>query len=116
MATVIDEYLLNVSDPARGTFEAVRKSIHAHMPGLEECMSYGIPAFRTSRGIVAGIAVNKKFCSYYPFSGSVLDRVGQVIDGYSRTKSALHFALDEPLPPAIVEVLMDARMSQLSEN
>jgi len=114
MESVIDEYLAQVSEPALSTFQTVRATIHELVPGLEECISYGIPAFRTPHGIVAGIAVNKKFCSYYPFSGSVLDQVADQIAGYSRTKSALHFEFDSPLPSGIVKVLVEARMSQLT--
>jgi len=114
--TVIDEYLAQVSEPARGTFETVRAHIHGLVPDLEECISYGIPAFRSPRGIVAGIAVNKKFCSYYPFSGSVLDKVAHMTAGFSCTKSALHFAFDEPLSRKIVEALLDVRLAELASR
>lgn len=111
-----DDYLARVTEPARSTCEAVRQSIHQLVPNLEECISYGIPSFRTPQGVVAGIAVNKNFCSYYPFSGSVLDSVAEYIAGYGRTKSALHFAFDQPLSPAIIKILIDARLVQLSEK
>ena len=111
--TVIDDYLADVTEPAHSTFEVVRSLIHSLVPDLQECISYGIPAFRTVVGVVAGLAVNKTFCSYYPFSGSVLDEVGEAIGGFSRTKSALHFPFDEPLSPAVVRVLIDARLRQI---
>ena len=112
--TVIDEYLAQVPEPAHTTFESVRALIHKMLPDIEECISYGIPAFRTPQGVVAGIAVNKKFCSYYPFSGSVLEQVADAISGFSRTKSALHFAFDEPLPSEVVSALIEARLAQLT--
>ena len=114
MQTVIDEYVAQLPEPARGTFQVVRASIHALVPELEECISYGIPAFRSRHGIVAGIAVNKKFCSYYPFSGSVLEKVDDLISGYSRTKSALHFAFDAPLHREVVEALLEERLVELA--
>jgi uncharacterized protein YdhG (YjbR/CyaY superfamily) len=114
--TVIDEYLAQVPEPARGTFQAVRACIHALVPELEECISYGIPAFRSRQGIVAGLAVNKKFCSYYPFSGSVLEKVDNLISGFSRTKSALHFAFDEPLSREIVGALIEERLAELASR
>ena len=114
--TVVDVYLAQVSEPARTTFQAVRASIHGLVPDLEECISYGIPAFRSRQGIVAGLAVNKKFCSYYPFSGSVLEKVDNLISGFTRTKSALHFAFDEPLQREIVEALIEARLAELTSS
>jgi len=114
--TVIDEYLTEVVEPARSTFGAVRAVIHEFVPEVEECMSYGIPAFRAPNGIVAGIAVNKKFCSYYPFSGSVLDKLAAEVAQYSRTKSALHFAFDSPLSPDLLKLLIETRVSELSSR
>ena len=112
--TVIDEYLAQVPEPAHTTFETMRALIHKMVPNLEECISYGIPAFRNPQGVVAGIAVNRKFCSYYPFSGSVLEQVADAISDFSRTKSALHFAFDAPLPKSIVQALLKARLAELS--
>lgn len=116
MKNVIEEYLATSREPERTTFEVVRATIHELVPNLQECISYGIPAFRTPRGVVAGLAINKKFCSYYPFSGSVLDAVAEQINEYSRTKSALHFAHNEPLPPAIVKVLIESRLGELDKH
>jgi uncharacterized protein YdhG (YjbR/CyaY superfamily) len=74
------------------------------------------PGVSFTAGIVAGLAVNKKFCSYYPFSGSVLDRVAHMISGFSHTKSSLHFAFDEPLSPEIVGALLEVRLAELASK
>jgi uncharacterized protein YdhG (YjbR/CyaY superfamily) len=34
------------------------------------------------------------------------------IEGYERTKSALHFGPDEPLPPSLVRKLLEARIPE----
>lgn len=114
-SSVIDNYLEQVAEPAQSTFQTVRAMIHELVPDVQECVSYGIPAFRTPGGVVAGIAVNKRFCSYYPFSGSVLDQLGDLLAEYSHTKSALHFPFDTPLPRQLVEALLHARIKQLSK-
>jgi len=42
----IDEYLASVSPDQRVLLQKPRKAIQAVTPNMEECISYGIPAFR----------------------------------------------------------------------
>ena len=55
-----------------GTLEALRKSIMEVVPGAEQCISYGMPAFKVHGKTVAGFAAFKNHLSYLPHSGSVL--------------------------------------------
>jgi hypothetical protein len=34
------------------------------------------------------------------------------LDGYTKTKSALHFAVDQPLPSELVAMLLETRMRE----
>ena len=54
-------------------------------------------------GIVAGFAAFKDHLSYLPFSGSVLPELAGELEGYTMTKSALHFSVDRPLPKALLK-------------
>src|SRR5207302_7901773 len=42
----IDEYLASVNANHRDALQKIREAIHAVAPNAEECISYGIPAFR----------------------------------------------------------------------
>ncbi len=108
----IDSYLAGVEEPGRSTLEALRKTILEVIPDAEQCISYKIPAFRVGGNVVAGFAAFKNHLSYFPFSGSVLPRMPDALAGYTMTKSALHFAADEPLPIDLVGELIRARMRQ----
>src|SRR6202142_3634432 len=66
----IDEYLAGVSPSSRALLQKLRKTIHALVPGVEECISYGMPAFRSQGRIIAGFQATSRGCSYYPFSGT----------------------------------------------
>lgn len=44
--STVDEYLAALSDDKRGALEKLRKTIRAAAPDAEECVSYGVPAFR----------------------------------------------------------------------
>jgi uncharacterized protein YdhG (YjbR/CyaY superfamily) len=50
----IDEYLASVNAEHRGALEKLRKEIHAAAPKAEECISYGIPAFRVNGRLFVG--------------------------------------------------------------
>ena len=77
-AKTIDEYLAGVPRPQRAVLEEVRQTIRSIVPDSEECISYAIPAFRLDGRIVAGFAARAKGCSYFPFSGSTLERKNTV--------------------------------------
>jgi len=106
--TVIDEYLETVDHVPRATLQKLRQDLHDILPGAEECFSYGLPAIRHDGVVVAAFAAGKKFCSYYPMSGSVLDQVPET-SAYEQTKGSLHFALDRPLPKTLVRKLVRER-------
>jgi uncharacterized protein YdhG (YjbR/CyaY superfamily) len=108
----IDEYLAGVDPGSRALLLALRKTIHAIVPEVEECISYGMPAFRYRGKVIAGFQATSKGCSYYPFSGTTLGTLADALDGYSQTKSALHFGADQPLPPSLVRKLLKARIAE----
>lgn len=108
----IDDYLATVSVKNRALLQQLRKTIHAFVPGVEECVSYRLPAFRLDGRIVAGFSATSKGCSYYPFSGTTLKRLTSEIESYSHTKSALHFGSDHPLPTSLVRKLLEARIAE----
>ena len=114
-AAEIDEYLLAVDEPKRGTLQALRGTILEIVPEAEQVISYRVPAFRVQGKIVAGFAAFKDHLSYLPFSGSVLQELGQELGGYTMTKSALHFPVDRPLPKSLVEKLIATRLGQIGQ-
>ena len=109
----IDSYLAGLDEPKRSTLEQLRRSIRAAVPDAEECISYGMPAFKVQGKTVAGFAAFKKHLSYLPHSGSVLPTLAADLAGYEGTKGSLHFPIDQPLPGSIVQKLVRARLQEL---
>ncbi len=108
----IDEYLAKVRGEQRRALDELRSVLRSLLPEAEECISYGMPAFRLEGRIVAGFAATSKGGSYYPFSGSTLASLASEIEGFSSTKSALHFTPQAPLPRALVRKLVKARLAE----
>jgi uncharacterized protein YdhG (YjbR/CyaY superfamily) len=111
----IDEYLATVSGERRAALDRLRKTIRKIAPDVEECISYGIPAFRLDDTVIAGFSATVKGCSYFPFSGSTLGHLKKDLEDYGGTRSSLHFDPREPLPPALVRKLIKARIAEMRE-
>jgi len=111
--TDVDAYLAALDKPKRSTLEALRRTLLEIAPDAEQAISYRVPAFRIGGKTIAGFAAFKNHLSYLPFSGSGLPRLADELMGYSGTKSALHFPVDEPLPQALVAKLIAARIEEL---
>lgn len=108
----IDRYLSDLDEPKRSTLERLRTSILLVVPEAEQCISYGLPAFRVDGKVVAGFAAFKNHLSYLPHSGSVLDQLADELESYSATKGSLHFPIDQPLPDQLVAKLIHLRLGR----
>jgi uncharacterized protein YdhG (YjbR/CyaY superfamily) len=109
----IDAYLASLDEPKRSTLEDLRRLILDVVPDAEQCISYGMPAFKVNGKTVAGFAAFKGHLSYLPHSGSVLPELADDLAGYTSTKGSLHFPVDKPLPSALVSKLVRIRMREL---
>jgi uncharacterized protein YdhG (YjbR/CyaY superfamily) len=110
-AEEVDEYLRDLEEPKRIALQSLRRTILEILPEAEQVISYGSPAFRVGSTTVAGFAAFKSHLSYLPFSGSVLSQLADELEGYTMTKSALHFSPDRPLPKPLVQKLIEARLA-----
>jgi uncharacterized protein YdhG (YjbR/CyaY superfamily) len=109
----IDEYLAALDQQKRATLQHLRQTIHEIIPNAEECISYGMPAFRLEGTVIAGFAAFKNHLSYLPHSGSVLRELSDDLSGYQSTPGSLHFPIDQPLPKALVRKLIAVRLNEV---
>ncbi len=114
--TTVDGYLNALDEPQRSTLTTLRRTILEAVPEAEEVISYGLPAFRVRGTTIAGFAAFKRHLSYLPYSGSVLGQLADELEGYTMTKSSLHFPVDRPLPKPLVEKLIQARLTEAGEG
>jgi len=108
----IDEYLAAVRDDQRVALEKLRKTIRAAAPGAEECISYGLAAFRLDgRALVAfGAAANH--CAFYPMSGGTVAAHKNELKGFDTSKGTIRFQPGKPLPATLVRKLVKARIAE----
>ena len=107
----VETYLRGLEEPKRGTLQTLRSTILEVLPDADRSSRTACPPSGGGK-TVAGFAAFKAHLSYLPFSGSVLTQLTDELQGYTMTKSALHFPVDEPLPKALVEKLIAVRVAE----
>jgi uncharacterized protein YdhG (YjbR/CyaY superfamily) len=110
-AAGVEAYLARVPEPQRSALERLRAQIRKAAPEAEEAISYGVPAFRQGRGLVA-YAAFKGHCSLFPMSDGVWSELGEDLAPWRTSKGTLQFTPDEPLPAKLVARLVKARIRE----
>ena len=108
----VDDYLDTLDEPKRGTLTQLRDTIITVVPETEQCISYGMPAFKVRGKTIAGFAAFKNHLSYLPHSGSVFPELKDDLAMYKTSTGALQFPIDRPLPKSLVKKLIAVRMKQ----
>jgi uncharacterized protein YdhG (YjbR/CyaY superfamily) len=104
-------YLAGLSKWKRAALQNLRANIKAAAPGLEECLSYGIPGFRHKGTFFVGYGAAAKHCAFYP--GSVVQRLSKdELKHYDVSKGTIRFPPDKPLPKSLVRKLVKLRLAQ----
>jgi uncharacterized protein YdhG (YjbR/CyaY superfamily) len=106
----IDEYLAPLSNEKRAALEKLRRAIQSAAPKAEECISYGLPAFRLNGKLLVAFGAAKNHCAFYP--GSVLEAHKDELKAYDTSKGTIRFPADSPLPAKLVRKLVKTRIEQ----
>src|SRR3984893_18636634 len=113
-ARTIDEYLAALSDDKRAALERLRKSILAAAPGAEECISYGLPAFRLDGRMLVWFGASANHCAFYP--GAVVEAHKDDLKDYDTSKGTIRFQPANPLSASLVRKLVKARITKIFDQ
>ena len=105
-----DQYLASLSEDKRASLESLRKTIRAGAPRAEECISYGLPAFRLDGRMLVWFGAAANHCAFYP--GGVVTEYAKDLKKYDTSKGTIRFQPDEPLPSALVRKIVKARIAK----
>lgn len=107
----VDEYLARVPEPARSTLQKVRATIRSVVPPeATETISYGMPTFKYKGSLVAFGAFSDH-CSLFPMNASLIKSFKDELQRFETSKGTIRFALDKPLPAALLKKLVKARIA-----
>ena len=97
--------------PHRETMLAMRERILAVVPDATEVVKYRMPTFMVDGVVVCGLMAHTHHVGYYPYSGSLLAQLPDLVERYGGTKSALHVPVDRPLSATSIRRLVRARLA-----
>jgi len=107
---MIDRYLAALTPEKRAALQRLRKHIRIAAPNAEECISYGLPAFRLNGKFLVALGAASKHWAFY--AGSILSTCKRELKNYDTSKGTIRFQPDRPLPGSLVRKLVKARMAQ----
>jgi uncharacterized protein YdhG (YjbR/CyaY superfamily) len=108
----VEAYLARVPEPARTTLKKIRATIRAAAPkAATEAISYKIPSFQY-KGALVWYAAFKNHCSFFPMDHSLAEEFGEDLKRCKILKGTIQFAVDRPLPKALVTRIVKARVAQ----
>lgn len=108
----VAEYFAALSADQRAALARLRKTIRSIVPGAEECISYGVPAFRLEGRVLVGFGAAANHCAFYPMSGATVAALKRELEKYDTSKGTIRFPADKPLPVALVRKLVKARIAE----
>src|SRR6266550_7759332 len=107
----IDEYLTQVQPDQRAALEKLRQAILA-VAGAEECISYGVPAFRLNGRSLVFFGAWANHCALYPGSSATIKKFRNGLRDFQVSKGTIRFSTGKPLPAALVRKLVKARIAE----
>ena len=108
-----EEYFNSLPDDVNDTLQSVRHSILSSAKGLEESISYGIPAYKLNGKAVLYIAGFKNHCSLYPMTRDIVKTLGKKLDKFKVKGSTLQYEIGNPLPERLVKLIVKEKIKLL---
>lgn len=114
--TTIDEYLATVTPDQRLVLEKLRQTIRVAAPDAEECISYGLAAFKLDGRPLVAFGASTNHCAFYPMSSTTVAAFQKELAKYDTSKGTIRFPADKPLPAVLVRKLVKARIAENAEQ
>jgi len=114
-AKTVDEYLAAIAPEVRAVLEQLRMTIKAAAPEAEETISYQIPTYNYQGPLVHFVA-RGSYCSFIVVSRLVLETFKKELKDYDISGTTIHFTSGHPLPAALVEKIVKARITENEER
>jgi uncharacterized protein YdhG (YjbR/CyaY superfamily) len=114
--TSVDDYIAAQPDASRRVLERVRRTIRAALPGADETISYGIPAYKLHGHTVLYFASWRHHYSLYPSSLQLVKTFKNELASYELRKGTIRIPLDDPAPAALVGRIAKFRASEVAAS
>jgi uncharacterized protein YdhG (YjbR/CyaY superfamily) len=104
----VDAYIEQAPADVQEKLRELRRLLKGLVPEATERISYGMPSYHAT-GPIAYFAPARNHLGLY-LPPPVIEEHAADLAGYVTTKSAIHLALNTPLPVPLIQKLVKARM------
>ena len=106
----VDSYIAAAPKTHQKLLTQLRTIVRKAAPAAEECISYGMPAYR-DLGVLVYFAAFKAHIGFYPTS-SAITAFEQELSAYKWAKGSVQFPLDRPLPVTLITKMVKFRVNE----
>ena len=113
-AEQIDQHLARCDEVQRAALAHIRQQLRTVMPTATETIKYRMPCFTVMGKGVACFDAFQHHWSYFPMSGSVVDKLDRLPEWADARAGTLRVPLTRRLPMAVVRRLVRIRLDEIS--
>lgn len=110
----IDEYIAGFPPDIQAILEEIRTTIRRAAPAAEEAIRYQMPTFRL-HGNLVHFAAFKHHIGFYPTPTGTA-KFQKALSIYEGAKGSVRFALDQPIPFALISKIVRFRVRENLEK
>jgi len=112
----VPRYIAARPKNVQAILKRVRSIIRKAVPGADEVISYGIPAYKLHGRPVLFLAGWKEHYSLYPGNGHFITALKVDLSPYEVRKGTIRFPLSEPIPVKLIERIAKLRAKEVAER
>ena len=112
----MDDYIAAQPVKTRAVLERMRKVLRKALPGADEVISYGMPAYKLKGKVVVYFAGWKEHYAIYPASMTVAKAFQEDLKPYEQSKGTIRFPLDAAMPVKLIERIAKYRLDEVAEK
>ncbi len=106
----IDQYIAQFPEDIQQKLQEIRAVIHEAAPEATEKISYQMPTFFL-RGNLVHFAAFKHHIGFYPVPSGIA-AFEEELAPYKRSKGAVQFPLDQPIPTELISRIVQFRVAE----
>ena len=111
----VDGYIRSFPPEVRRILEKIRTTVREVVPGAEEVIRYGIPAFRLDGKNLVFFAAFPHHIGFYPLPSGIAAFEAELAP-YRQGKGSVQFPLDRPVPYELVGKIVLFRVGEIKKN
>jgi len=112
----ISEYISSVPVTHRAGLKKLYGQTKKLYPKATEHIAYSVPLFKLNGHPLLAFCAAKNHSSIFPWSATVLPKLGKKLDKYSTGKGTVRFAPNKPLPESLVKAILKVRAQEIKSR